>query len=209
MLQPIIEKLCKNRVVLASQSPRRKELLQLIGFKNIDIIPSTYDENLDPKLYSNFGDYVEELALQKVLDVDRIIKANNEKTPAMILGSDTIVTMDNKVYGKPVDKNDAFSILKSLSGKTNIVYTGVVVKLYDKIHKFSDNTRVQFDNLSDERIWEYIETGEPMDKAGGYAIQGFGSTIVEKIDGNVHTVVGLPLFKLTKFLLEHCNNENV
>lgn len=83
------------------------------------------------------------------------------------------------------------------------------MKLYDKIHKFSDNTRVQFDNLSDERIWEYIETGEPMDKAGGYAIQGFGSTIVEKIDGNVHTVVGLPLFKLTKFLLEQCNNENL
>ncbi|XP_044743718.1 dTTP/UTP pyrophosphatase-like [Chrysoperla carnea] len=207
VLKPIIEELNQNRVVLASRSPSRKELLQLMGFKNLDIIPSSYDENLDSKLYSNFDDYVQELALQKILDVERTIKAKNEKAPVMILGSDTIVTLNGKVYGKPQDKKDAFLKLKSLSGKTNVVYTGVAVKLNGKIHKFSDSTRVQFDNLSDERIWEYIETGEPMDKAGGYAIQGFGSTLVEKIDGNIHTVAGFPLFKFTKWLLQQFHSE--
>ncbi|MGN1202566.1 MAG: Maf family protein, partial [Eubacterium sp.] len=117
-----------------------------------------------------------------------------------IIGADTVVAVGGKILGKPKDRNDAFEMLKMLSGKYHSVFTGVTVIKPECTDTFSVETRVKFFDLTDKEINSYIDTGEPFDKAGGYGIQGKGSLLVEKIDGDYFNVVGLPISKLNKYL---------
>lgn len=181
------------KIILASASPRRKELL---SYLNIDftIIPSKKDENAS----GSPEEVVKSLALQKASDIASKYK------DCFVIGADTIVCLDNKVLGKPKNKDDAFRMLSMLSGRKHRVLTGVCV--YSPISKEFrieyDSTDVYFDDLSDEEINAYIATGEPFDKAGSYAIQGIGGAMISRIDGCASNVIGLPLPLLKKMLIE-------
>lgn len=179
-----------NQVVLASKSPRRKKLLDQIGL-SFKVFPSNAEEissHTDPALL------VEELALLKAEDVSA------EHPESFIIGADTVVVHQNEIIGKPKDKDEAFEILSSLSNSTHSVFTGVAFVKSDKNGHilsritFHEQTKVTFSTLGKEDIRDYIETGNPMDKAGAYGIQDdLGALFVEKIDGDYYNVVGFPL----------------
>ena len=185
------------KIVLASASERRVELLHRI-VDDFITIKSDFDET-KVKLKSSISSYVEEIALGKAEAV--LYKTDKE---SIIIGADTVVSIDGKVLGKPKDKQEAFNMLKNLSNRTHFVYTGLALinKENNKILKDSVCTEVKFSKLSDEDINKYIETNEPMDKAGAYGIQGKGGVFVEEIKGCYYNVVGLPLNRLRKMLLE-------
>lgn len=124
-----------------------------------------------------------------------------EKRPdACVVGSDTIVLIDGQIIGKPKDRQDAFRILSTLNGRTHTVYTGLAVLTKDSEQLYCDETRVTFAKLSDDELWHYIDTGEPLDKAGAYGIQGPGAILVEKIEGCYFTVIGMPVPVLYRLL---------
>ncbi|CAH0726247.1 unnamed protein product, partial [Brenthis ino] len=200
MLQPVMHILKQKKIILASGSPRRKELIENIGL-SVGLCPSLFEENLDPKSFKGFSEFVEETALQKVLEVENRLKSEGQ-IPDVVIGADTMVTLDGSMYGKPTSEQEAFDMLKSLAGRSHTVYTGVVVKTVDNVVKFTEQTNVTFGNIDDEQIKGYIATGEPMDKAGGYGIQGVGGTFIEKVDGDYFTVVGLPLYRLCSVLYD-------
>ncbi|MBR1736518.1 MAG: septum formation inhibitor Maf [Firmicutes bacterium] len=179
--------------ILASASPRRKEILSLLDIP-FQVITSDADETVSPELKPN--EVVETLSLRKAKAVLSTL-ANHENT--VIISADTIVVHNNKILGKPKDKEDAFHILSSLSGDVHYVYTGITV-IADKITTVSLSSKVFFSPLSDKEILDYIETGEPMDKAGAYGIQGKGGKFIEKIDGDYYNIVGLPLNMLYSLL---------
>jgi septum formation protein len=184
------------KIILASASERRQELLSRL-IKNFDIIVSDFDES--KVLFEGSIDrYVKNVALGKALDIKN--KLNDD---AIIISADTIVTLGNKIIGKPKDEEDAFKILKSLQGRKHSVYSGIVVinTARNVIKQESLATEVTFSEISDDEILEYIKTGEPLDKAGSYGIQGIGGIFVKEIKGCYYNVVGLPLNKL-KFMLE-------
>lgn len=183
------------KVVLASASERRQELLKRI-VDDFDIIVSDFNED-EVKLKSSVSDYVKEIALGKANYVANIIKE-----PSVIIGVDTIVTINNKVLGKPKNKEDAFNMLSELSGKLHKVYSGIAIinTKTNQILKDFVCTEVVFSSLSDDEIREYVESGEPLDKAGAYGIQGKGGVFVEKINGCYYNVVGLPLNKIKNML---------
>ncbi|MEI8389472.1 MAG: Maf family protein [bacterium] len=185
-----------KKIILASASPRRKELLELIGLE-FEIIPSCIDENVENKPFST--KLIENLAVEKAGDI-----ANKITIPAIIIGSDTVVIIDNKILGKPKDKKDAFNMLKMLSNNTHQVISAIAVIDTEtgKTMKDSVISNVSFKELSDEEINAYIETGEPMDKAGAYAIQGLASMFVKSINGCYSNIVGISVFKLTEMLKE-------
>lgn len=185
------------KTVLASASERRQELLCRL-VKEFDIIVSDFDENAVP-FEGSIDKYVKDVALGKAVDVQK--KLNED---SIIISADTIVTLDNKILGKPKDEEDAFNIIKSLQGRTHSVYSGIVVINTAKkiIKQESLATEVTFSEISDEEILEYIKTGEPLDKAGAYGIQGIGGIFVEEIKGCYYNVVGLPLNKLKAMLKE-------
>ncbi|GBP87025.1 N-acetylserotonin O-methyltransferase-like protein [Eumeta japonica] len=168
--------------------------LTVEGLKVV-LCPSTFEENLDPKNFSCFSDFVEETALQKVLEVENRLRLK-EQPVDVIIGADTMVTLDGNLFGKPVTESEAFDMLSKLSGRKHTVYTGVVVKVGGVIQKFTEKSDVFFGKLDEEQIRGYIATGESMDKAGGYGIQGVGGTFVERVEGDYFTVVGLPLYRL-------------
>ncbi|XP_016908059.1 probable bifunctional dTTP/UTP pyrophosphatase/methyltransferase protein isoform X2 [Apis cerana] len=182
------------------------EILMKLSFEgiNVEIVPSMYDENLDRSIYKNYGEYVQDLAKYKVQDVYN--RLQDVIPPFLIIGADTIVTMGNIIYGKPKNKHHAFEILSSLANKEHIVYTGVCLKTSKKEVNFYESTKVKFGDISEEQIWTYIKSGEPLDKAGGYGVQGLGGCLIEKIDGDFYTVMGMPLYSLTKQLNEMFNN---
>lgn len=173
-------------LILASSSPRRKELLQTLGL-TFTIQTSDVDETTSPGLSPQ--EVVEELALRKAKEVASRL---NE---GIVLGSDTIVVLNEDILGKPVDETDAYRMLYALQGCEHTVYSGVA--LIDAATGMSEvsysRTQVRIRPLASEEIHAYIATREPMDKAGSYAIQGIGSTLVEGINGDYFTVVGLPL----------------
>lgn len=176
-------------IILASKSPRRKELLSII---TNDFVIKTAD--VDETLPEN-------IAPDKAVEYLSEIKAEPFKNDKdIVIGADTVVAIDGKILGKPKDKADAYNMLKMLSGKEHSVFTGVTVISNGKCDTFSVETRVKFFALSDDEINDYINTGEPFDKAGAYGIQGKGSLLVEKIDGDYFNVVGLPVSKLAKSL---------
>lgn len=186
--------------VLASASPRRKQLLaELIS--EFEIIPSQADEsaeNLSPRAL------VCELAKRKAKEV--ALRAENEGK--IVIGSDTVVAFGEKVLGKPTDEQDAADMLKMLSGKAHAVYTGVCLAYNAdgelRLITAADKTAVYFETLSEEWIWDYVRGGSPMDKAGAYGIQDGG--LVKKIEGSYTNVVGFPV-ELVKELLERAEKE--
>ncbi|XP_047041609.1 uncharacterized protein LOC124645775 isoform X2 [Helicoverpa zea] len=200
MLQPVMHILKQKSIILASGSPRRKELIENIGLK-VTLCPSLFEENLDPKSFNSFSEFVEETALQKVLEVEKRLLSEGMR-PDVVIGADTMVTLGKEMFGKPTSEADAFNMLSRLSGRGHTVYTGVVVKTQHKTVKFTEKTDVFFGNVDDKQIKGYIATGEPMDKAGGYGIQGVGGTFVERVEGDYFTVVGLPLYRLSTELYD-------
>lgn len=176
-------------LILASKSPRRKELMEYIGecfeVASADVDES-YDKNLSP------SEIVEHLSYIKAIPL------KNEKD--IVIGADTVVAIDGKILGKPKDEEDAFSMLKTLSGRQHSVFTGVTLVKGNAVKTFSVETKVYFYPISDKQIENYIKTNEPMDKAGSYAIQGKGCLFIEKIDGDYFNVVGLPVSKLKQEL---------
>ncbi|XP_026314516.1 uncharacterized protein LOC113226195 [Hyposmocoma kahamanoa] len=200
MLQPVMHILKQKNIILASGSPRRKELIENIGLK-VSLCPSSFEENLNPKCFKEFSEFVEETAYQKVLEVEKRLTGKGQ-VPDITIGADTMVTLGHELYGKPTSEAEAFEMLSNLSGRGHTVYTGVVVKAAEKVIKFTEKTNVIFGKLDDEQIRGYIATGEPMDKAGGYGIQGVGGTFVERIEGDYFTVVGLPLYRLCSVLYD-------
>lgn len=181
-------------MILASQSPRRIDLMREAGF-DVRVIPADIDETALP----NEGPFelVERLARAKA----KAVASEYRKQGETVIAADTIVTLDGKLLGKPVDEADAFRMLHELSGRTHQVATGVCFVRDDSVRSFVDITDVAFYELDDSEIERYIATGEPMDKAGAYGIQGtYGRMLIEKIDGDFYNVVGLPIAKVVRAL---------
>ncbi|MGK0467529.1 Maf-like protein [Clostridium sp.] len=184
-------------IILASASERRAELLTKIT-SNFKIKASEFQES-DIPFSGSCGDYVMALARGKAMDI-----TSSVKKPAAIIGCDTVVYFNGKVLGKPQDSAQAFQMLSDLSGNTHEVYTGVAV-INTETQEISTDyvcTEVKFSKLSEEEINNYIETGEPFDKAGAYGIQGAASLFVEQVKGCYYNVVGLPVNKLYFMLRE-------
>ena len=179
----------RPRVLLASASPRRRELLNLVGIGH-DVRPANIDETYLPAELPRA--HAERLAREKALAIDA--------PDAVTIGSDTIVVVDGNVLGKPRDRAQAAEMLRQLSGRSHIVMTGVAARWRGELASGLEEVGVTFRQLSDEDIERYIDTGEPMDKAGAYGIQGFGATIVDRVDGDYFAVMGLPLNLLVRLL---------
>lgn len=183
----------KMNIILKSSSPRRKELLTNMGYK-FDIkvyeVDEIIDENKSP--YEN----VKELGLRKC--------AINQELDygSILIGCDTIVVLDNVIYGKPKDEADARRMLKLFSGKCHEVMSGVGVIYKEKVYNFVDVSKVYFKELSDKDIDDYIESGECFGKAGSYAIQGLGGNLVDHYEGSLNNIIGLPTEMLSKVLGE-------
>lgn len=180
-------------LILASSSPRRAKLLKDAGLDFI-VVPSHLEEFVDEKYKP--AELVLELAKQKALSV--AAKYPND----VIIGADTIVVFEDQVLGKPRDEEDAYRMLRLLSNDRHVVYTAVALVKGDQVKSFVSESEVWMKNLSDLEIKNYIKTGEPMDKAGAYAIQGEGGQLVDHYKGDFFTIVGLPL----KELLEQLKN---
>ena len=179
------------RIVLASQSPRRRQLLTLIGIPH-EVIPADVDESVFADEAP--GAYTERLAREKASVVAR------REPAAVVLAADTTVVIDGQILGKPEDEADAVRMLRLLSGRTHTVHTAVAAARGDRLVSGVEDVSVTFRPLEDGEIANYVATGEPMDKAGAYGIQGYGATIVERIDGDYFAVMGLPLVRLTRLL---------
>lgn len=186
-----------KKIILASGSPRRREILSGAGV-DFDVYISGADENSVNPDGISFNVYVQELALIKARSAAKSIGEINH----LIISADTIVVCDNEIMGKPKDRDDAFRMIKKLSGKCHSVFTGICVwRTKDAFSVCSAvETKVSFKELSDDKIRKYIEIGESDDKAGAYAIQGKGAALVDKVDGDYLNIVGLPLLKLFDIL---------
>jgi septum formation protein len=180
-------------IILASNSPRRKELLKQVGLAFLSDAANV-DEHILPGEFPEM--YAERVALEKAMAVKSRTKSG------IIIGADTIVVLDNTILGKPVDHRDAEHMLSMLSGNMHRVITGLALVDAEKERKLTGHevTRVWFHTLTRERILSYVRTGEPLDKAGAYGIQGKGALLVDRIDGCYFNVVGLPLSFLDKLL---------
>lgn len=188
-----VQELSDVRVVLASGSPRRRQLLDLVGIRH-EVQPSDTDETL---LSGEIAEaYAERLARAKAASVA-------EKNPdAVVIGADTIVVIDGIVLGKPQDVGDAERMLGMLSGRSHTVMTAVAVSHLGRIASSVEMVDVTFLPIDEEEIRAYVATGEPMDKAGAYGIQGYGATVVRRIDGDYFAVMGLSLVRLVALLRE-------
>ena len=180
-------------IVLASGSPRRKELLEMLGVKELKIIPARGEESAPDALGP--GELVMALAAQKGREVKELCSAED-----VIIAADTIVWHEGSVYGKPRDEEDAVRMLQSLSGCSHEVYTGVCVIRGEKELLRYNMSKVRFRPMDEDEIRAYVATKEPMDKAGAYGAQGKGAIFVEGIDGDFFNVMGLPLCTLGEML---------
>ncbi|RIA93254.1 inosine triphosphate pyrophosphatase-like protein [Glomus cerebriforme] len=198
-----VRHLKNKRVVLASGSPRRREILTRLGL-NFDVVPSKFPETLDKAKYAP-SEYAITNATEKGLEVyGRLVQDDQEVD--IVIAADTIVSIDGDILEKPKDTEDALRILKRLNGRSHRVYTGIafIYSLKESVHpnykivSFTEETEVIFRKCSEEDFNAYIETGEPMDKAGAYGYQALGSFFVEKINGCYYNVVGFP----TKVFIE-------
>jgi len=188
-----------HTIILASSSPRRQELIRTLGLDPI-ILPSHVDESVDASMSPQ--EVVEELALRKALSVTDELA---DIRPGMVvIGSDTIVVLDGEILGKPSDSDDASRMLHRLQGRAHAVYSGIAcVDVATRRHTVSHRrTTVHMQPLTEDQISRYVETGEPSDKAGSYAIQGIGATFITGIEGDYFNVVGLPLNLLSELLSE-------
>ena len=176
-----------NRIILASKSPRRKQLLSLLNI-NFEAIPADIDEEINPN--NDLVKEIEKLSYQKA---NHIYLQNKD---ALVIGSDTIVKINGQVLGKPKTYEQAKQMLRLLSNNTHEVVTGVTIISNNKVETFSSVALVTFYPLTEEEIEEYVKTNEPMDKAGAYAIQGIGSKYIKSINGDFYTIMGLPIGEL-------------
>jgi septum formation protein len=181
----------QQRLILASGSPRRKELLSNLQL-NFEVVVSEIEEIVDESLQPE--EVVMDLAFQKANAVAQI------HSDAIVLGSDTVVVFDGEILGKPMDEEDSFRMLKMLSGNTHEVLTGVSIISPQETITFYERTEVTFWELTDDEIRAYIASGEPADKAGSYGIQMLGSVLVKRINGDYFAVVGLPVSRTKREL---------
>ena len=181
------------RIILASGSPRRRELLEMFYGKNLEIIPARGAEQAHPELAPDA--LVKELARCKAVEV-----AAQAGPEDVVIAADTVVVLDGKVLGKPRDAHDAAAMLRGLSGRSHSVFTGLCVLHGAQLLSHAEESRVQFRPLGEDEIARYIATGEPMDKAGAYGAQGIASVFVERLEGDFFNVMGLPLCALGKLL---------
>lgn len=179
------------RLILASSSPRRKDILKLVH-QSFEIIVSNADESVSRSLSP------EEIVMSLAKKKANAVAQNNQD--AYVIGADTIVYFNRQILGKPADAREAKEMLSMLSGNTHSVYTGTTVIHGNKEETFYEKTDVTFWKLTEEEIEQYIHTGEPFDKAGSYGIQGYGATLVRAIHGDFFSVVGLPIAKLYRTL---------
>lgn len=179
------------QIILASGSPRRRELLDLAGIK-YTVKPSKKEEVISSAIPE---EVVKELSFQKADDIAAGVPAGS-----VVIGSDTVVALNDQILGKPKSKEDACRMLRELQGRSHKVYTGVTFIIEEetgrKVVTFAEATRVDMYPMTDAEIENYVEGGEPMDKAGAYAIQGEGTVFIRAIEGDYNTVVGLPLARV-------------
>ncbi len=179
-----------NDLILASQSPRRRELLSKTKY-TFDVIVSETDEN------------TEKMSPDKtveVLSTRKAVAVSEKNKGRVVVGADTVVALDGIILGKPKSTDEAKKMLKMLSGRTHDVFTGVCITDGEKTKTFHVKSSVTFYPLTEKEIDDYVSTGEPMDKAGAYGIQGFGALLVEKISGDYFNIVGLPVSRLNREL---------
>ena len=182
-------------LILASGSPRRRELLETMGLRDFTVLKPEFDEGAVTA--PGPGALVEALSRGKAAAA-----AAQAGSGSLILAADTVVALADAVSGKPADEADAFRMLSALSGRRHKVYTGVTLRQGDRVLTGHEVTEVAFRPLTEAEIWTYIRTGEPMDKAGAYGIQGRGSLLVEGIVGDYFNVMGLPVCRLGLMLRE-------
>ncbi len=185
------------KLILASGSPRRKELLSEAGY-NFEVIVSAAEESSDEHLSP--VDVAKHNATIKAAAVAEAVEDIEGEPLNLIIGADTVVALDGHLFGKPTDEEGAANTLRALSGKTHQVTTGVCLVCGGALLSFAETTDVTFKDISDEEIAAYVKSGEPMDKAGAYGIQGKGGALVDCIEGDYDNVVGLPVAKLTSKL---------
>jgi len=202
-------------IILASGSPRRRELLQMLSVKNLFILPAAGEEHIAPELSP--AEVVLSLSAQKAREVaarlrERDAGRNGERDAEggvpysagegsyVVIGADTVVALDGLIFGKPKDAPDAARMLRALSGREHAVYTGLTLVSGETELQAVETTAVRFRGLTDGEIAAYVRSGEPMDKAGAYGAQGLASLFVEGITGNFFNVMGLPLCKLGQLL---------
>jgi septum formation protein len=190
-----------STLILASASPRRQELIQWFGLP-VEVVPSDADESIDLSLAP--AHIVETLALRKALAVQSNLVKNSSQHPRWIIGSDTIVVLNERILGKPMNTATAKEMLYALQGRSHQVYTGVALvdELGDTRYVEHNATQVTFHAMTEQEIQGYIDTGEPLDKAGAYGIQGKGSFFIERIEGDYFSVMGLPVHLLYRMLLK-------
>lgn len=181
------------KIILASQSPRRKELLERMGIKDFETISPNVDERAFHGLPPE--ELVRRLSAEKAAAV-----AGKVGEDAIVIAADTVVALEGAVLGKPADELDAFKMLSALSGVRHQVYTGVTVCRGGEKQTAHEVTDVTFRELSEREIEDYISTGEPMDKAGAYGIQGYGALLIQGISGDYYNVMGLPVCRLSGML---------
>jgi len=183
----------KLKIVLASGSPRRLELLKMIGLDSFEVIPDTQEEVLCQGLTPK--QTVCKTALTKAKNVS--LRCGKD---CLIIAADTEVYLEGTAFGKPKDTKDAHRMLRTLSGRRHTVYTGIALIYKEDIITAAEATEVYFRDISDTEIWDYVKTGEPMDKAGAYGAQGRGAVFVEKLEGDFFNVMGLPVCRLSTML---------
>ena len=185
-------------IILASASPRRRELLEMLGVQNMTVMPAQGEEasceGMSP------SDAVLALSRAKAEEVAQ--RCGEAGRSGIIIAVDTVVASERNILGKPRSEAHAAEMLRSLSGRTHKVYTGVTIIAGDRMLAAAEETAVTFRSMTEREIAAYIATGEPMDKAGAYGIQGIASLFVEKIDGDFFNVMGLPLCRLAQLLSE-------
>lgn len=186
------------KLILASASPRRKDLLKQIGLE-FEAYPADIDEN--SLGYMDAGKYAEEMSRRKALMVAKDFYGATDEEH-LILGADTTVEIDGTILGKPEDYDDAVRMLESIQGKWHRVITGITLVNAKNRQVLTDSeiTRVKIRSMTPEMIQAYLKTGESLDKAGAYGAQGYGSLIVERVEGCFFNVIGLPIYKLSRLL---------
>ncbi len=180
-------------IILASKSPRRRALLEQMGVRDFRIVTPDIDEHMDRDLPP--AELVRQISLEKAQAVAAQADPNT-----VVIAADTVVALDGAVLGKPADKEEAFRMLSLLSGNRHQVYTGLTVLRGEQVFSQWEETAVTFRSLTAEEIEAYIATGEPMDKAGAYGIQGYGALFIEGISGDYYNVMGLPVCRLGQIL---------
>ncbi len=187
------------KIILASQSPRRAALLALANIE-FEVLPSRYEKKINDGY--DIEEQSKQVAYEKALDV-----FNNTQGDRTIIGADTIVVKDNKVYGKPKDRSEAIKMLKNLQGDVHTIYTSlaILIEEKEKYKEFKEivKTNVIVHQMTDEEIIEYVDTENPYDKAGAYAIQSTFAKFIEEIEGNYMSVIGLPIDKVYRILKDN------